>query len=147
MKNIQDVFSSVYDWSKNLTGLFFYLKNQLIEYEYIMKITQSSISTIHQFLKTKLFKLLCSIRNELFDYQAFHELERIVNLIESKTNSISSEKMTKPYHKSIVKPFHTDETLSQRKILLHGKLFSNKSRTNLFFFRDNFLGPAKSFKN
>jgi hypothetical protein len=110
MKNIRDVFSSVYDWSKNLSGLFFYLKNQLVEYEYIMKIIQCSITTIHRFLKSKLFKLLCSIRNELLDYQAFHELERISYLIESKNNSIST-KLSHPYHKSIIKDFQMDDSL------------------------------------
>jgi hypothetical protein len=106
MKNIRDVFFSVYDWSKNLTGLFFYLKNQLIEYEYIMKITQSSIITIHRFLKSKLLKLLCSIRNKLFDYRPLYELERIVNIIESQ----SSAKLIRPYHKSIVKSLQIDES-------------------------------------
>jgi len=112
MKNIQDVFSSNHDWSKNLTGLFFYLKNQLIEYEYIMKITQSSIITIHRFLRSKLLKLLCSIRNKIYDYRPLYELERIGNIIESIINvDQSSEKVIRPYHKSIIKPLEIDDTL------------------------------------
>jgi hypothetical protein len=71
-----------------------------------MKITQSSIITIHRFLKSKLLKLLCSIRNKLFDYRPLYELERIVNIIESQ----SSAKLIHPYHKSIVKSLQIDES-------------------------------------
>jgi hypothetical protein len=155
MNNIQDRFRSVFDWSKAMTGLFFYLKNQLVEYEYIMKIVQSSITTIHRFLKSKLLKLLCSIRSELSDYRALHELERIVNLIEGKNNSISggnqlstgnneqsSIKTIRIYHKSIVKPFQIDETVAQRMILLQTKKYDQIS----FLFRDNRIGTTNYFK-
>ena len=88
---------SNYDWSKNIVGLFFYLKAQLVEYEYIMKTTQSSITTINRFLKSKLLKLLCVIRNEIFHFQPIHELQRIVDVLEAKNQP------GEPYHKSIVR--------------------------------------------
>lgn len=83
MKNIQDVFLSVSDWSKNITGLFFYIKQQLVEYEYTIKIIQSSITTIHRSLKSNLLKLLCDIRKDCFDYQTIDELHRISKIIDS----------------------------------------------------------------
>ncbi len=130
MKNIGDSFSSVYDWSQNITGLFFYVKNQLIEYEFIMKITESSVMSIHRLLQSKLLELLCSIRAKRLDYQALDELERIVELIGLKNNSISTvdqpsieinnnERSSaipiRSYHKSIIKSVDINETSSLGK--------------------------------
>jgi hypothetical protein len=113
-KNLQDVFLSNYDWSKNIIGLFFYLKTQLIEYEYIMTITQSSITTINRFLKSKLLKLLCSIRSEILHYQPIHELQRVADVIHSKINSISTGP---PYRKSIVKQSDKTDLSTIRPVL------------------------------
>ena len=145
MKNIQDVFFSVHDWSKNVIGLFFYLKNQLVEYEYIMKTTQSSITTIHRFLKSKLFKLLSSIRNELFDCQAIHELERVATVIESRYNPTEmneqpSTELARPYRKSIVQNSRRDEKSTQRKIFCMIETFSK-----IFFFLETISPEQQSF--
>ena len=86
MKNLQDVFLSVSDWSKNITGLFFFIKQQLVEYEYMIKTIQSSITTIHRFLKANLLKLLCEIRKDCFDYQTIDELHQISKVIQSMMN-------------------------------------------------------------
>ena len=91
-KNLQDVFITNYDWSKNVVGLFFYLKVHLTEYKYIMETIQSSITTINRFLKSKLLKLLYVIRNEIFRYQPIHELERIVDVIDTRNNSEQSNR-------------------------------------------------------
>jgi hypothetical protein len=129
MKNIRDVFSSVRDWSVNLTGLFFYIKNQLIEYELLV--------------------LLSSIRKKIFDHQALHELERIVWIIETKSKSIStvdqpSMKTNRSYHKSIIKSCSMDETVSQGK-----ELFLQLININHLFFRGHpiFIEPTKSVQN
>jgi hypothetical protein len=149
MKNIRDVFSSVHDWSVNLTGLFFYIKNQLIEYESIMKISQSSMMAIHRLLKSKLLVLLSSIRKKIFDHQALHELERIVWIIETKSKSIStvdqpSMKTNRSYHKSIIKSCPMVETASQGK-----ELFLQLININHLFFRGHpiFIEPTKSVQN
>jgi len=81
MKKMHDIFYSVYEWSKNIVGHLFYVKNQLIEYEFILQITQSSIRTINRSLKTKLYRLLCLIRNDLGQYQGIYELDQIANLM------------------------------------------------------------------
>lgn len=109
MKNTGDVFTSVHDWSKNINGLFYYLKSQLIEHEYIMKITQSSIITIHRFLKTKLYKILSIIRNDIYSYQPFHELQKILQLIQTQNNSTTTTNEARIYRKSIIKDFPLDE--------------------------------------
>jgi oligoribonuclease (3'-5' exoribonuclease) len=128
----QNVFPAVYDWSKNITGLFFYLKKQLMEYVYIIEITQSSIVTMHRFLETKLLELLCSVREKLIDYQTIHELEKRFDQIVSTNNPTTvvdirsderqSTKSARLHNRSIVRSFHMDETspplddvFSQRK--------------------------------
>ncbi len=121
LKNLQDVFLSNYDWSKNIVGLFFYLKTQLIEYEYIMKTTQLSITTINRFLKSKLFKLICVIRHEIFRYQPIYELQRIADVIDAKNNS---GQLNRPYHKSIIKSSNQPNLLTIKPTL--------QSATNLY---------------
>jgi hypothetical protein len=111
MKTIRDVFSSVYEWSKNLIGLFFYIKNQLTEYELIMKISQSSIMTLHRLMKTKLFGLLCSIRRKIVD---LHGCEKIIDIIETKNKP--SVNTNRSYHKSIVKTSNASLSSEQKHI-------------------------------
>ena len=96
MKNLQDVFSSVLDWSKNITGSFFYMKQQLDEYESMMKIIQGSITIIHRFLKSNLLKLLCDIRKDIFHYQTIYELDRINIIIKSKSSNIQGKSIAFP---------------------------------------------------
>ena len=123
-KNLQDVFMSNYDWSKNVVGLFFYLKAHLTEYKYIMETTQSSITTINRFLKSKLLKLHCVIRNEIFRYQPIHELQRIMDVIDARNNS---EQSSRSLHRSIVKTSDQQSLATIRPVLqsateLHRKL-------------------------
>lgn len=133
MKNIRDKFYSVYEWSKDTIGHFFYVKNQLMEYEFILQTTQSSIRTINRSLKTKLFQLLCSIRNDLTEYQAIYELDQIAHLmtivdtISVENDQTVEETNSKKLRESIVKSDDGINTLNQD--------VQNALRSSIDFYR------------
>lgn len=108
MKKLGVLFSAVYDWGQNVNGLLYFLRQQLIEYEYLMKITQSSIITIHRYLKTKLYKILSFIREDIVNYKPFYELEQLYSFIQSKDDKTVSEKFNNiSLDKSDLANFHS----------------------------------------
>lgn len=115
-KNLQDAFFSVFDWSKNITGLFFYVKQQLDEYESMMKIIQGAITIIHRFLKSNLLEILCEIREDIFHYQTIYELDRIHTIIKKKSPNIPSKSFTFPHH--LIHLFHRFNVSSIRNDFL-----------------------------
>jgi hypothetical protein len=82
--------AAAYDWSKDIVGLFFYIKTQLLEYQHILQTAQCSTTSMQQHLKSNLLEFLCSIREKLIVFRAIEELKNILDQIDSNTNSQSS---------------------------------------------------------
>jgi len=89
------------EWSKDIVGLFFYVKTQLIEYQHILQTAQCSTTIMQQHLKSKLLEFLCSIRSKLIVFRAIEELKNILDQIDNNTsaqttptNSINSHNST-----------------------------------------------------
>jgi hypothetical protein len=74
------------EWSKDIVGLFFYVKTQLIEYQHILQTAQCSTTIMQQHLKSKLLEFLCSIRSKLIVFRAIEELKNILDQIDNSTN-------------------------------------------------------------
>ncbi len=82
--------AAAYEWSKDMVGLFFYIKNQLIDYQHILQTAQCSTTIMQQHLKTSLLEFLCSIRSKLIVFRAIEELKNILDQIDSNTSSQST---------------------------------------------------------
>jgi len=78
------------EWSKDMVGLFFYVKTQLFEYQHILQTAQCSTTIMQQHLKTNLLEFLCSMRSKLIVFRAIEELKNILDQIDTNTNSQSS---------------------------------------------------------
>ena len=74
------------EWSKDVVGLFFYVKTQLLEYQHILQTAQCSTTIMQQHLKSKLLEFLCSIRAKLIVFRAIEELKNILDQIENSTS-------------------------------------------------------------
>ncbi|CAF3971506.1 unnamed protein product [Rotaria sp. Silwood2] len=74
------------DWAKDIVGLFFYVKNQLIEYQHILQTAQCSTTIMQQHLKSKLLEFLCSVRSDLVVFRSVEELKHILDQIDSSTS-------------------------------------------------------------
>ncbi|CAF1068442.1 unnamed protein product [Rotaria sordida] len=74
------------DWAKDIVGLFFYVKNQLIEYQHILQTAQCSTTIMQQHLKSKLLEFLCLIRSKLIVFRSIEELKNILDQIDSSTS-------------------------------------------------------------
>ncbi|CAF0753788.1 unnamed protein product [Adineta ricciae] len=74
------------EWSKDIVGLFFYVKTQLIEYQHILQTAQCSTTIMQQHLKSKLLEFLCSIRSKLIVFRAIEELKNILDQIDNNTS-------------------------------------------------------------
>ena len=74
------------EWSKDVVGFFFYVKNQLVEYQQILQTAQCSTTIMQQHLKSKLLEFLCDIRKKLILFRAIEELKNILDQIDSSTN-------------------------------------------------------------
>ena len=79
--------AAAYDWSKDIVGLFFYIKTQLIEYQHILQTAQCSTTIMQQHLKSNLSEFLCSIRSKLITFRAVEELKNILDQINKSTNN------------------------------------------------------------
>jgi hypothetical protein len=73
------------EWSKDIVGLFFYVKTQLTEYQHILQTAQCSTTIMQQHLKSKLLEFLCSIRSKLIVFRAIEELKNILDQIDNST--------------------------------------------------------------
>ncbi|UJR22056.1 hypothetical protein I4U23_025124 [Adineta vaga] len=89
IRQMNDV-AAAYDWSKDMVGLFFYIKTQLNDYQHILQTAQCSTTIMQQHLKTNLLEFLCSIRSKLIVFRAIEELKNILDQIDSNTTSHSS---------------------------------------------------------
>ena len=78
------------EWSRDVVGLFFYVKAQLIEYQHILQTAQCSTTIMQQHLKSRLLEFLCSIRSKLIVLHAIEELKEILDQIEQNVNIQSS---------------------------------------------------------
>jgi hypothetical protein len=78
------------EWSKDIVGLFFYVKNQLIDYQHILQTAQCSTTIMQQHLKSKLLEFLCSIRAKLIVFRAIEELKNILDQIDNNTSGQST---------------------------------------------------------
>lgn len=85
IKQYNDVASAC-DWSKDTIGLFFYVKNQLVEYQHILQTAQCSTTIMQQHLKSKILEFLSSIRSKLIDFRAIEELKYILDEIDNSTS-------------------------------------------------------------
>ncbi|CAF3434250.1 unnamed protein product [Rotaria sp. Silwood1] len=74
------------DWAKDIVGLFFYVKNQLIEYQHILQTAQCSTTIMQQHLRSKLLEFLCLIRSDLIVFRSVEELKHILDQIDSSTS-------------------------------------------------------------
>ncbi|CAF1406879.1 unnamed protein product [Adineta steineri] len=86
IRQFNDV-AAAYDWSKDMVGLFIYIKNQLIDYQHILQTAQCSTTIMQQHLKTNLLEFLCTIRSKLIVFRAIEELKNILDQIDSNTSS------------------------------------------------------------
>jgi hypothetical protein len=75
------------EWSKDIVGLFFYVKTQLVEYQTILQTAQCSTTIMQQHLKSKLLEFLCSIRAKLIVFRAIEELKNILDQIDNNTSA------------------------------------------------------------
>lgn len=84
------------EWSRDVVGLFFYVKAQLIEYQHILQTAQCSTTIMQQHLKSRLLEFLCSIRSKLIVLHAIEELKEVLDQIERNVNvqSLSSNEPT-----------------------------------------------------
>jgi hypothetical protein len=82
--------AAAYEWSKDIIGLFFYVKNQLIDYQHILQTAQCSTIIMQQHLKSKLLEFLCSIRAKLIVFRAVEELKNILDQIDNNTSGQST---------------------------------------------------------
>lgn len=70
-------------------GLFFYIKNQLIDYQRILQTAQCSTTVMQQHLKSNLLEFLCLIREKLIVFRAIEELKHILDQIDSHSTHIN----------------------------------------------------------
>lgn len=78
------------EWSKDMVGLFFYIKVQLTDYQHILQTAQCSTTIMQQHLKSNLLEFLCSIRAKLIVFRAIEELKNILDQIDTNPPSQSS---------------------------------------------------------
>ncbi|CAF3323409.1 unnamed protein product [Rotaria sp. Silwood2] len=81
IRQYNDVVAT-FDWAKDIVGLFFYLKSQLVEYQHILQIAQCSTTIMQQQLKSKLLEYLCSIRSKLILFRSIEELKNVLDQID-----------------------------------------------------------------
>ena len=74
------------EWSRDIVGLFFYVKAQLVEYQHILQTAQCSTTIMQQHLKSRLLEFLCSIRSKLIFLHAIEELKNILDQMEQNVN-------------------------------------------------------------
>ena len=78
------------EWSKDMVGLFFYIKAQLTDYQHILQTAQCSTTVMQQHLKSNLLEFLCSIRAKLIVFRAIEELKNILDQLDTNPPSQSS---------------------------------------------------------
>jgi hypothetical protein len=93
IRQVNDV-AAAYEWSKDMVGLFFYIKTQLIEFQHILQTAQCSTTIMHQHLKSNLLEFLCTIRSKLIVFRSIEELKNILDQIDINTSSQSSSSST-----------------------------------------------------
>lgn len=86
IRQFNDV-AAAYDWSKDMVGLFFYMKTQLFEYQHILQTAQCSTTIMQQHLKSNLLEFLCKIREKLIDFRSIEELKNILDQIDTNTST------------------------------------------------------------
>jgi hypothetical protein len=85
IRQVNDVAAAC-EWSKDIVGLFFYVKTQLTEYQHILQTAQCSTTIMQQHLKSKLLEFLCSIRSKLIVFRAIEELKNILDQIDNSAS-------------------------------------------------------------
>lgn len=73
------------EWAKDLVGLFFYMKDQLFQYQHILQTAQSSSIMMQLHLKSELLEFLCAIRSKLIDLRTIEELKSTLDQIDNST--------------------------------------------------------------
>ncbi len=132
------------EWSKDIVGLFFYVKTQLIEYQHILQTAQCSTTIMQQHLKSKLLEFLCSIRAKLIVFRAIEELKNILDQIDNNasaqttpTNSIPTNHNSTNINGSSAR---THSASGEAPSIGFSHLLNNPSSSS-----DNSLSPSNIF--
>ncbi|CAF3769189.1 unnamed protein product [Rotaria socialis] len=78
------------EWAKDIVGSFFYVKEQLFQYQHIVQTAQSSTTMMQLHLKSKLLEFLCAIRAKLIIFRTIEELKNTLDQIDSSTGGQST---------------------------------------------------------
>ena len=124
------------EWSKDTMGLFFYIKNQLIDYQRILQTAQCSTTVMQQHLKSNLLEFLCLIREKLIVFRAIEELKHILDQIDS--------------HSTHITPPTSNRTASVSSVdgpsIGFSHLFNNNNNNNNTSSADNSLSPVTTHR-
>lgn len=129
------------DWSKDIVGLFFYIKTQLMEYQNILQTAQCSTTIMQQHLKSNLLEFLCLIREKLIVFRSIEELKNILDQIDTNTNihsSASSSNVSMSSNNGSSLPGRTQSTSAEAPSIGFSHLLSNTASSS-----ENSLSPGK----
>jgi hypothetical protein len=129
------------EWSKDIVGLFFYVKIQLIEYQHILQTAQCSTTIMQQHLKSNLLEFLCLIRAKLIVFRSIEELKNILDQIDCNTNSqlssSSSSNVSMNSNNENSLPGRTQSTNIEAPSIGFSHLLNNTTSSN-----ENSLSPV-----
>lgn len=91
IRQLNDV-AATYNWSRDMVGLFFYIKTQLVDYQRILQTAQCSTTIMQEQLKLKHLDFLCLIRSKLIVFRAIEELKNILDQIDQHNSPITKER-------------------------------------------------------
>jgi hypothetical protein len=139
IRQYNDVAASC-EWSKDMVGLFFYIKTQLTEYQNILQTAQCSTTIMQQHLKSNLLEFLCSIRSKLIVFRSIEELKNILDQIDCNTTShpTSSNNVSMSSNHGNSTSGRTQSTSGEAPPIGFSHLFNNVASPN-----DNSSSPGK----
>jgi hypothetical protein len=128
------------EWSKDIVGLFFYVKTQLIEYQHILQTAQCSTTIMQQHLKSKLLEFLCSIRSKLIVFRAIEELKNILDQIDNSASGQTTPTNSSSFNSNggNVPPVRTSSHSGEAPSIGFSHLLNNTSSN------DSSLSPGNS---
>ena len=142
IRQLNDVAATC-EWSKDIVGLFFYVKTQLTEYQHILQTAQCSTTIMQQHLKSKLLEFLCTIREKLIVFRAIEELKNILDQIDNSTSGQTTPTNSTSLNSNGANG-HTGRTLSagsgEAPSIGFSHLLNNPPSS------DNSLSPGNLFK-
>lgn len=141
IRQVNDVAAAC-EWSKDMVGLFFYIKTQLIEYQHILQTAQCSTTVMQQHLKSNLLEFLCLIRSKLTIFRAIEELKNILDQLDTNTNSHSSSPSSVSMSSIGSTSGRTQSTSGEAPGIGFSHLLNNTASSS-----ENSLSPGKSINN